>query len=226
MDRRGFLTSLAVAPLAIRKLITPQTAEYQPSGYPDIVQDFLESQLELDYRCYSLKRDPIQKENLRTAFSIVAPRTNTDLAFIVWCGEKYLPVADVAYRYHNSRQSGRSGRCDQYPCISLDHFRIPDTGGIFAFKEELAALLSELTDLNYREAMQALFAVYRGAHEQFQRNKIDAVDLQGMLKPRYHDRYTLEEVKRLHTFISDCYGNSGYYSMALITVERALNMLS
>lgn len=224
MDRRKFLGSLAIAPFVIKGLSTQQAAASNPGLYGEQLQNFLERELELDYIKYALERESIQKENLRTAFRIVRPKTNTDLAFVVWCGDKYIPVTGLAYRYRDSRLSGKS-HCDHYPFISLEQHPVPYTAGIFAFREELASLVAELADLNLREAMQSLFAIYRGSHEQIQCNKINAADLHDMLKPAYRNRYTHEEIKRLHAFISDCYGRSGYYSFAAITAERAQNML-
>lgn len=224
MDRRRFLTSLAIAPLLIKPLTAQQATTSQNELYPEKLQEHLERELEQDYKRYSLRREDIQRNNLKTAFSIVSPKTNTDLAFIVWCGERYTPVADFAFRYRDSRRSDKS-HCDHYPYISLDSVPTPNTAGIFAFKEELACLVAKLADLTFREAMQSLFAIYRSVEKQIQRNKIDAADFQVMLKPEYRNRYTLEEIEHLHAFICDCYGNSAYYSMATITVERALNIL-
>jgi hypothetical protein len=186
----------------------------------------LEKEVDEDYRRHSWEREDIQKTNLQTAFSIVNPKTNTDLAFVVWCGDRYVPVADLAFRYRDSKQTGKSW-CDHYPHISFDvdtkDVRAPNTAGIFAFKEELAYLLGELADLNIRDAMQALWSIYRGSSGLFfKRNTINVFEFQRMLKPKYRDRYTLEEIKRLYIFISECYGQSRYYSMYTITVERAL----
>lgn len=87
-------------------------------------------------------------------------------------------------------------------------------------------LLGELADLNIRDAMQALWSIYRGSSGLFfKRNTINVFKFQRMLKPKYRDRYTLEEIKRLYIFISECYGQSRYYSMYTITVERALAAL-
>jgi hypothetical protein len=208
----------------IKRLATQQAAESQPNGYPEKLQEFLEDQLELEYRRFSHKREQEQKINLRTAFSIVNPITTTDLAFVVWCGDQYQPVADFASRYRDSKQTGKSWR-DHYPFISLDLYNTPNSRGIFAFREELAFLLMELTDSTFSRAMTRLSPIYRASFKQIKRDKIDAIGLQGILKPTYRDRYTLEDIRRLHTFISDCYGMSRGYSMAAITAEHALNKL-
>ena len=177
MDRRGFLTSLAIAPFILNNFTTQQATANHLGLYPEKLRECLEKEVEQDYKRYSLRREDIQRNNLKTAFSIVNPETNTDLAFVVWCGDRYVPVADLAFRYRDSKQTGKSW-CDHYPYISFDvdtkDVRAPNTAGIFAFKEELAYLLGELADLNIRDAMQALWSIYRGSSGLFfKRNTIN-----------------------------------------------------
>lgn len=184
----------------------------------------LEKELELSKLPNAMT--PEERHNLLSCFETVQPASITDLAFVVWCGCKYEPALEYAARYRTNRAAGISYR-DCYPFVALDDRNLPNSVGVFAFKEEIAGLVSELTGSRSDTAMGMLFQIYRATHPGITtRKKISPAKLQSLLRPEYQQRYTTDEVRQLHGFIADCYGISCSYSQCIVLAERALTRLA
>ena len=179
----------------------------------------LEKELELSKLPNAMT--PEERHNLLSCFETVQPASITDLAFVVWCGCKYEPALEYAARYRTNRAAGISYR-DCYPFVSLDDRNLPNSAGVFAFKEELAGLVAELSGSRSDDAMGMVFQIYRATHPGIIRKKIGPKKLQTLLKFEYQQRYTTDEVRQLHGFVADCYGRSCPYSLCVVLAERAL----
>lgn len=166
-----------------------------------------------------------ERQNLLSSFELIQPTSITDLAFAVWCGCKYEPAQEYAARYHTNKAAGIS-YCDCYPFVALEGRNLPDSAGVYAFKEELAGLVAELTGCRSDYAMAIIFQIYRADHPVITRKKIGPKKLHMLLKPEYQQRFTTDDVRQLHGFIADCYGISCSYSLCVVLVERALKRLA
>ncbi len=183
----------------------------------------LEKELELSKLPNVMTQE--ERHNLSSCIGSVQPASITDLAFVVWCGCKYGPSLEYAARYRKNRAAGISYR-DCYPFVALDDRNLPDSACVFAFKEEIAGLVSELTGSRSDTAMGIVFQIYRAAHPGITKKKISPAKLQSLLKPEYQQRYTTEDLKQLHGFIANCYGISCSYSLCVVLAERALTKLA
>ena len=183
----------------------------------------IEQELEMSKRPNIMT--PEERNNLSLCFELIQPITITDLALVVWCGCKYEPALEYATRYRTNKAAGISYR-DSYPFISLFAMNLPDSAGVYAFKEEIAGLVSELTGSRSDDAMGMAFQIYRATYSGITRKKIGPVKLHALLRPEYKQRYTTDEVRQLHGFIADCYGRSCPYSLCAVLAERALKRLA
>ena len=104
-----------------------------------------------------------ERHNLLSCFELMQPTSITDLAFVVWCGCKYEPALEYATRYHTNKSAGILYH-DCYPFVPLEDRNLPNSAGIFAFKEEIAGLVAELTGCRSDYAMAMVFQIYRAEH--------------------------------------------------------------
>lgn len=190
-------------------------------GYSQLISA-LKNELEISKRPESLTTE--ERQNLLSCFECIQPTSITDLAFVVWCGCKYKPALEYATQYYTNKTAGKSYR-DYYPFIALDGQNLPDSAGVYAFKEELAGLVAELTGSRNDYAMAMIFQIYRADHPVITRKKIGPKKLHMLLKPEYQQRFTTEDVRQLHGFIADRYSISCSYSLCVVLVERALKKL-
>lgn len=205
-----------------RKLLSQLIQTQQPELYSHLCSA-IEKELEISKRPNVMTAE--ERHNLSSCFEVVQPVNITDMAFVVWCGCKYIPALEYAARYRTNRSAGISYR-DCYPFVSLDDRNLPDSGGVYAFKEEIGGLVAELTDSRSDDAMGLAFQIYRAAHPGITRKIIGPLKLQMRLKPEFQERYTTDEIKQLHGFIADCYGRSCSYVLCVVLAERALQRLA
>ena len=104
-----------------------------------------------------------RREHLTYAFKHVKPSKHVEYAFCVWAGTRHESASEVIDEYCNRRDSELI-QGFPYSIVDSKFWKIPDTLGVFVFREQFFVLIAELTGCNiHRRAPQILHDIYRGA---------------------------------------------------------------
>jgi len=99
---------------------------------------------------------------LQYAFKYVQPSKHVEYAFCVWAGSRYESPVDTIDKYCKQR-NGDINQSSPYSMVDPDYWKIPETHGVFVFREQFFVLIAELTECSiFSRAPQILTNIYRG----------------------------------------------------------------
>ena len=183
----------------------------------------LENELAKQSQLLGIERDSRQCDNLWNGFKEVQPISFTDLAFVVWCGEQQESVADVAREYRSRRDSGAFAK-DYYPFISLQYKAVPDSRGLYVFREEFSVLIQEsLGLLSRRHAADITYQMYARllntrtmiTRDNFQETVSDLISVNSL------EQAGIDKMYNLFLFINKEYGKSFSFTYCATIADRA-----
>lgn len=154
--RRKFIAILGTLGLGALLPKTARAKEQVPEYYPHLVT-VLEQQNKLylpGMSGWGLSRT--EKENLAYACERIKPSNHAELAFIVAVGPRWERNNDLIDEYAR-RRAGQASRLPEYALPKFDAWALPDTYGIPVYREQLVALLSELTDMSKRHSTERMY---------------------------------------------------------------------
>jgi hypothetical protein len=183
----------------------------------------LEKELANQVQQMGCEREPEQQKNLRIGFEEVQPISFTDLAFVVWCGEQLKPVAETARTYRLRRDNGVLAK-DYYPYISLQESAVPDSRGMYVFREEFPALIQETLEmLSRRDAADITFQMYsRPIRTRTVITRDNFQDKFGdLISPKTLERVGLDKMYNLFMFITKEYDKALSFTYCAAIADRA-----
>lgn len=224
MNRRAFLNSIPVS-VFLAAAWPSKTAASNRVGYDPEVCTAMEMVMSKQTQQMGFERDTEQRNNLRIAFNEVKPISFTDLAFVVWCGERHTSVADIANEYHSRRENGVLAK-DYYPYVSMQNMAVPDSRGLYVFKEEFSVLVQESLDiLSRREASEIACQMY--ARPRRSRKVINNDNFQDnfgdLFSAGTFERVGLDKLYNLFVFINREYGKASSFTYCATIADRACN---
>lgn len=147
--------------------------------------------------------------HLSYAFCKVRPTRHVEYAFCVWAGTRYEPSSEKVDEFCYRREE-EAPQQSPYSIVDPSYWKIPDTLGVFVFREQFFVLLSEIADLSYFHQAPALVKdIYSGrcAFDEFC----------GLLTKKYVV-LSDEEKRMLYEAIASDFGESMpyYYCSAIV----------
>jgi hypothetical protein len=95
---------------------------------------------------YGDQLDTTQISNIKYAVAQIKPSTHQELAFVVACGDQRqssMPIVDEYIR----RKNWKTLTLPDHPVLALKGFGLPNTQRILIYREQVEALIEDLTNL-------------------------------------------------------------------------------
>jgi hypothetical protein len=156
-----------------------------------------------------------QKECLAYTCENIRPVTHIELATVVAFGEGFLedwkPIIDEYVR----RKGGMPSMLYDHPLLEMAHLGVPSTYRVMLFKEQLIALLGELTDEGQKKSTERLYTYLK---------RRDIKPLRDVAKVKYQESLTDGEFGTLERIIQFHAGYSKQYTYCSTMAARAENL--
>ncbi len=168
----------------------------------------------IEEQCRRLGQEMQEKErsNLRFACKAVRPTNHEELSFIIAVGPKRYPCRDLVDEYAR-RRDGLSPKLYDHPLLALDRWAMPHTYRIPIYREQLVALIKELTDMPERDAVTLI--------SRYMRCRADIPPLESMASPIYRENLTRKEFAELDHIIRTYGWRSTLYTWCSTMASRA-----
>lgn len=224
MNRRAFLRSIPQS-IIWAGFLARKASAANKAGYDYRICSSLENELSKQTQRMGFERSLEQRNNLCIGFEEVQPASIIDLAFVVWCGEQGGAIADTAKEYR-LRRGNKSCAKDYYPYISLEEMAVPESRGLYIFREEFAVLVQESLELlSRRDAANIAFEMYARpktarvvvTHDNFKETFSD------LISARSFEQVGIENMYKLFVFINGEYGKSLSFTYCATIADRACN---
>lgn len=130
------------------------------------------------YRSHDCGMDERQKANLRYAFSKIEPSNHLEETIAVACGVSCMTELDVVDDYVR-RKNEEAPQLPDHPVFALAAWAVPDTRRLLVFREQVEALLGELTGTSLREGRELCKKILKPG--------IEKSELIAMLSDKYRE---------------------------------------
>ncbi len=90
--------------------------------------------------------DEIQIINIKHAVDQIKPSNHQELSFVVACGDQGQSSMHIVDEFIR-RKNGKTSTLPDHPLLALEDFGLPDTQRILIYREQLEALIEDLTNL-------------------------------------------------------------------------------
>jgi hypothetical protein len=154
-------------------------------------------------------------KNLQYAFNHIQPSKHVEYAFCVWAGSRYESPADTIDKYCKQR-NGDFNQSSPYSIVDSKYWKVPDTHGVFVFREQFFVLIAELTGCAiFTRAPQVLKDICGGNCSQ--------EDFFSLLTEKYAEKLLTPEKEALFEAISNDFPAAiQYYYCSAISDELSL----
>jgi len=195
LNRRQFLTNVSAVGLFTlfpffkenpRANQDPDQKKALRSLYRNALITVLEKQAVYDDE--TLSREQIR--NLDYAYEQINPANHQEMAFVVACSMSEEPCNDLVDEYIRRRE-GKESLLPDHPLMALEAWAVPDIQRILIFKEQIRALLWELTgwgDYGF------FYKTYRGIFQK----EITPDTFVELLLEKYRKRLTSGEITTIY----------------------------
>ena len=130
------------------------------------------------YREHDSRMDEREKANMSYAFSKIEPSNHLEEAIAVACGVSCMTELGVVDDYVK-RKNGEAPQLPDHPVFALKAWAVPDTRRLLIFREQVEALLGELTGTSLREG--------RALCKKLLKPGIEKHELSAMLRDTYRE---------------------------------------
>jgi len=157
-------------------------------------------------------------ENLKFAFQHVRPVKHVEYAFCVWAGTRSESVESTVNEFC-LRRDGMLLKPSPYKIVDPFFWKIPDTFGVFVFREQFFVLLAELTGCTiFKKAPPILMEIYN--------KRCSVNDFCSMLTDEYAQALTSEEKESCFQAIFHDFHNAiqYYYCSSIVDEVTSLHI--
>ena len=152
---------------------------------------------------------------LRYAFKQVKPSKHVEYAFCVWAGTRHESAVETIDEYCN-RRDAKITQESPYSIVDPEFWKIPDTLGVFVFREQFFVLIAELTGCSFfTQSPQVLQDIYSG--------KSSFYDFCALLTKEHSLNLSEEEKAKLFEKISADYPSAMQYYYCSSIADEALS---
>jgi hypothetical protein len=162
---------------------------------------------------HGVVREETQQANLIYALQEIKPGSHTELALVVWAGTRYEPAHAIVEEYC-LRRAGRSTSLFDHPLLSLQGWCMPDTCRILIFREQLEALVKQLT--GNRDARSVLRGIYKHPVAE---GCLSFATFQQLITP--DNGLSDNDVRGFYVYLKERYAEALPYAWCSAIVERA-----
>lgn len=136
--------------------------------------------------------------NLTYAFENIRPTTHQELAFVVACGSQIMPYTHIVDEYIR-RKKGYVSQLPDHPILTLNAYCVPDTQRILVFKEQILALLRELSGWGNQRVNELLYNLGKPGDSDILFNKDNFISF---LNEKYRRQFSSNEIDIIHKILN------------------------